>query len=67
MKNVDKFKKNAVDKGALMFCVSNAKLSEGIDFKDKLCRGVIFIGVPFIPQNDPKVIQKTKYLGEFHP
>lgn len=43
-------------RGALMFCVNKGKLTEGMDFKDKLCRSVIFLGVPFIyfESNDVK-------------
>lgn len=34
-----------------MFCVCKGKLSEGIDFKDKLCRSVVFLGIPYLPPN----------------
>jgi Rad3-related DNA helicase len=60
-----KFNKDAKsDKGAIMFCVCKGKLSEGIDFKDKLCRSVMFIGVPFLPPEgtDVKLDYKQKYL-----
>lgn len=41
------------DPGAVLFCVSRAKLTEGIDFKDKLCRGVIVLGVPLLMDSLP--------------
>ncbi len=34
------------------------KLSEGIDFPDKMSRGIFIVGIPFPPLNDIKV--KTK-------
>ena len=47
-----------------MFCVCRAKLSEGIDFKDKLCRSVIFLGMPLLNPFDAKVVEKEKYLNK---
>jgi Rad3-related DNA helicase len=49
-------------KGAIMFCVCRAKLSEGIDFKDELCRSVIFLGIPYVSKGDPFIIHKGNYL-----
>jgi regulator of telomere elongation helicase 1 len=45
-----------------MFCVCRAKLSEGIDFKDELCRSVIFLGIPYVSKGDPFIIHKGNYL-----
>jgi Rad3-related DNA helicase len=47
-----------------MFCVVKAKLSEGIDFKDKLCRSVIFIGIPFMYHDEPYNLVKKVYLNQ---
>ncbi len=49
-----------------MFCVCRGKLSEGIDFKDKLCRGVIFIGIPKMSFGDPAHNQKELFMNKFH-
>jgi len=43
-----------------LFCVFRAKFSEGYNFADDLCRGIILIGVPNLNIKDPKV--KLKYL-----
>lgn len=41
-----------------MFCVCRGKISEGIDFTDKLARSVVLVGVPFPPAADTWVITK---------
>lgn len=46
-----------------MFCVSKGKLSEGIDFTDKLCRAVIFLGMPFLNPFSPSYRQKKAYMN----
>ncbi|EUD69151.1 hypothetical protein C922_00014 [Plasmodium inui San Antonio 1] len=33
--------------GCVLFCVMNAKLSEGINFYDDFCRNVLLVGIPF--------------------
>ncbi|SBT80172.1 DEAD box helicase, putative [Plasmodium malariae] len=33
--------------GCILFCVMNAKLSEGINFHDEICRNILIIGIPF--------------------
>jgi len=49
-------------KGAVLFCVCRAKLSEGIDFKDKLCRSVIFLGIPYVNKGNAFIQEKGHYL-----
>jgi chromosome transmission fidelity protein 1 len=48
--------------GAIIFCKNRGKLSEGINFKDNLCRSVIMLGIPYPPPNDIFLNQKTNYL-----
>ena len=49
------------DKGALLFCVMGGKLSEGINFSDKLARGVVVIGMPYPDKRDPILQEKLKF------
>ena len=48
--------------GATFFAVCRGKVSEGIDFADKACRGVILTGIPYAGAKDPLVTNKRKYL-----
>ncbi|KAL4435809.1 hypothetical protein ABPG74_015777 [Tetrahymena malaccensis] len=52
------------DRGAIMFCVCRGKISEGIDFTDKLARSVVIVGVPFPPAADTWVVTKMEYLDK---
>ncbi|KAH7650494.1 helicase [Cryptosporidium bovis] len=51
------------NKGAILFAVLNGTLSEGVNFSDKLCRGLIIISLPF-PQNSRLLISKENYFKE---
>ena len=41
--------------GAILFVVFRGKFSEGYDFKNDLCRGIIIIGVPNLNLKDHRV------------
>eukprot|EP00747_Dinoflagellata_sp_TGD_P109261 gnl/TRDRNA2_/TRDRNA2_170623_c0_seq1.p1 gnl/TRDRNA2_/TRDRNA2_170623_c0~~gnl/TRDRNA2_/TRDRNA2_170623_c0_seq1.p1 ORF type:complete len:711 (+),score=117.83 gnl/TRDRNA2_/TRDRNA2_170623_c0_seq1:559-2691(+) len=52
------------DGGAVLLAVSGGKLSEGIDFKDELCRLVAVVGLPYPNASDLSLIEKMRFLDE---
>jgi len=50
------------DGGALLLAVNGGKLSEGIDFKDDLCRLVGVVGLPYPNSADLGLIEKMRFL-----
>ena len=63
--NFDKYMENyASDRGAVFFAVFGGKLSEGIDFTDKMARAVMVIGIPFPNWGDLRVQAKREYLND---
>ncbi|KJP88503.1 hypothetical protein AK88_01782 [Plasmodium fragile] len=52
-------------KGAILMGVCRGKISEGIDFKDDCCRGVIICGLPYGNVYDTKIIFKKEFLDHF--
>jgi len=50
--------------GAMLLAVCRGKLSEGVDFADSACRGVVITGLPLPPAFDAKVELKRQYLDQ---
>ena len=49
-------------RGAILFAVVGAKLSEGLNFADDLARAVIIIGLPFANLGSPELQERMKYV-----
>lgn len=50
------------NKGAIFMAVLRGKVSEGLDFADMYGRGVIIVGIPYGPTEDPRIILKKECL-----
>jgi len=50
------------NRGALLFAVIGAKLSEGLNFADDLARAVVIVGLPFPNRHSPELQERMKYV-----
>ncbi|KAH9856751.1 DNA repair helicase [Lenzites betulinus] len=53
----------AKKRGALLFAVVGAKLSEGLNFADDLARAVVVIGLPFANLGSPELRERMSYVN----
>jgi Rad3-related DNA helicase len=59
---VNRYKASAVTpQGAVLTCVFRGRNSEGSNFPDDQCRGIILVGVPYASYSDPLVRAQIAY------
>ncbi len=52
----------AANTGAVLLCVIGGKMSEGINFSDKLGRAVVVVGLPYANPKDPQLMEKMAFM-----
>ncbi|SCN27899.1 DEAD box helicase, putative [Plasmodium berghei] len=59
-----------IKNGCILFCVMNAKLSEGINFYDDFCRNILIIGIPFFKHEKNNtttpIVNKNKLVLNYY-
>ncbi|KAI1785288.1 DNA repair helicase [Ganoderma leucocontextum] len=55
--------KDSQKRGALLFAVVGAKLSEGLNFTDDLARAVVIVGLPFANLGSPELRERMSYVN----
>lgn len=58
---LDYQKQTLTEKGACLFCYSGGKVTEGLDLRDRLCRGLFLVGFPY-PNPKDSLIEKKAIL-----
>ncbi|KAL5482596.1 CHL1 [Sanghuangporus weigelae] len=53
---------SGTSKGAMLFAVVGAKLSEGLNFADELARAVVLVGIPYPNIASPELKERMKYM-----
>jgi chromosome transmission fidelity protein 1 len=63
-KTLEMYSKSAISNGAILLCVINGKMSEGINFADDMARCVLVIGLPYPDITSPELKEKMQLLDK---